>query len=118
MGPVRKHPKIDKSTKEKVIQDYLLGQLRKFLPDAYVTKVVEAYPNGTPDVVVCHKGTFVGIEVKRPYGGRVSELQMQARDKILRAGGCWHIVKLPEEVDALIDQLLGESCEPAPECTK
>lgn len=108
MKTTRKHPKIDKDTKEKVIQDYLLKQLRERLPNVYTTKVIEAYPNGTPDVLACYKGMFIGIEVKRPYGGRTTELQKQARDKILLSGGCWYMVKLPEEVDDLIDHLLGE----------
>lgn len=44
-------------------------------------------PAGTPDILACVKGVFVGIEVKKPKGGRVSELQKLKLTQIEKAGG-------------------------------
>lgn len=33
---------------------------------AYVVKVIQASKAGVPDLLVCYKGMFIGIEVKRP----------------------------------------------------
>lgn len=44
-------------------------------------------PAGTPDILACVKGVFVGIEVKKPKGGRVSELQKFKLAQIEKAGG-------------------------------
>lgn len=44
-------------------------------------------PAGTPDILACVKGVFVGIEVKKPKGGRVSELQKLKIKQIEQAGG-------------------------------
>lgn len=41
---------------------------------------------GTPDIIACVNGRFVGIEVKRPDGGKVSALQ-KAKIKLIRASG-------------------------------
>lgn len=41
---------------------------------------------GTPDVLACVNGYFVGIEVKQP-GGVVSELQKAKIDLIRQSGG-------------------------------
>lgn len=43
--------------------------------------------SGTPDILACVKGVFVGIEVKKPKGGRVSELQKLKIKQIEQAGG-------------------------------
>ncbi|MDC3412557.1 VRR-NUC domain-containing protein [Terrihalobacillus insolitus] len=42
---------------------------------------------GTPDIIACVNGWFVAIEVKRPDGGVVSELQKYHIDAIRKAGG-------------------------------
>lgn len=44
-------------------------------------------PAGTPDILACVKGVFVGIEVKKPKGGRASELQKLKIKQIEQAGG-------------------------------
>jgi len=44
-------------------------------------------PAGTPDILACVKGVFVGIEVKKPKGGRVSDLQKLKLAQIEKAGG-------------------------------
>lgn len=44
-------------------------------------------PAGTPDILACVKGVFVGIEVKKPKGGKVSDLQKLKIKQIEQAGG-------------------------------
>lgn len=68
---------------QKKITDYLdsLG--------AYYLKVHgSAYqPAGTPDLLCSVNGRFVGIEVKKPKGGIVSELQKFKIKEIQNSGG-------------------------------
>lgn len=44
-------------------------------------------PSGTPDLLACVNGKFVGIEVKKPKGGITSELQKFKIKQIKNAGG-------------------------------
>ncbi|EFR30595.1 hypothetical protein HMPREF9257_0562 [Eremococcus coleocola ACS-139-V-Col8] len=44
-------------------------------------------PAGTPDILACLKGRFIGIEVKKPKGGIVSPLQKLKIKQIQNAGG-------------------------------
>lgn len=44
-------------------------------------------PAGTPDILACIDGKFIGIEVKKPKGGVVSELQKLKIKQIKKAGG-------------------------------
>ena len=41
---------------------------------------------GIPDIICCYKGRFLGLECKLP-GGRLTQLQKRAIEKINRAGG-------------------------------
>lgn len=41
---------------------------------------------GIPDILCCHKGRFIAIEVKAP-NGKASELQLYNLKKIEEAGG-------------------------------
>lgn len=42
---------------------------------------------GVPDILVCCKGRFIGLEIKAP-NGRPSALQIRSLKKIHDAGGC------------------------------
>lgn len=52
---------------------------------------------GSPDIIVCYKGRWMGLEVKAEKG-RVSALQEEARLDIERAGGEYHIVRSLDDV--------------------
>ena len=56
---------------------------------------------GIPDIICCYKGRFLGLEVKLP-GGRLTELQKRALEKINRAGGIGRRVESVDEVRAAI----------------
>ena len=59
--------------------------------------------SGVPDLIVCYKGYFLGLEIKAT-GGRASELQKWNIDGIKRAGGVGMIV-YPTDWDELINLL-------------
>lgn len=66
----------------RAIMDYLL------LMGAWVFKVHGhlGQKKGVPDILACHRGRFIAIEVKRP-GGKLSEHQEQQLEEIRVAGG-------------------------------
>ena len=57
--------------------------------------------SGVPDIICCYKGRFLGLEVKLP-GGKLTELQKRAIEKINRAGGIACRVESVEDVRAVI----------------
>lgn len=56
---------------------------------------------GIPDIICCYKGRFLGLEAKLP-GGKLTELQKRALDKINRAGGIARRVESVDDVRAVI----------------
>ena len=70
----------------------------------YVARVLKASKSGTPDLLVCVKGSgrFMALEVKRPSGGVVSPLQKHHIEKINGVGGVAGIVKSVEDVKELL----------------
>lgn len=59
--------------------------------------------SGVPDIICCYKGRFLGLEAKLP-GGKLTELQKRAIDKINRAGGIACRVESVNDVKAVIAQ--------------
>lgn len=59
--------------------------------------------SGVPDLIVCYKGYFLGLEIKAK-NGRASELQKWNIDGIKKAGGVGMIV-YPADCDELINLL-------------
>ena len=57
--------------------------------------------SGIPDIICCYKGRFLGLECKMP-GGRLTELQKRAIEKINRAGGIACRVERVEDVKRVI----------------
>jgi hypothetical protein len=47
---------------------------------------------GVPDLLILHKGTLIGLELKS-RSGRVSRAQKEVRLEMLRAGGLWFLVR-------------------------
>ena len=74
-------------TPEKKIENQIKRYLDKI--GAYHVKIHGSafMPSGTPDILACVNGRFVGIEVKKAKGGVVSELQKQKIKLIQEAGG-------------------------------
>lgn len=59
---------------------------------------------GIPDIICCYKGRFLGLEVKLP-GGRLTELQKRAIEKINCAGGIACRVESVEDVREIITRV-------------
>ncbi|MGM8215151.1 VRR-NUC domain-containing protein [Bacillaceae bacterium W0354] len=72
--------------KEKTIENQIKGYL-----DQIGAWYIKTHGNmfskaGTPDIIACINGTFVGIEVKKP-GGQPSALQLAQIKRIEQSGG-------------------------------
>lgn len=63
----------------------------------YAVNVKQAGRNGVPDILACHEGKFVGIEVKTPVG-RVAPLQELNIQWIEEAGGIAFVARSVEDV--------------------
>ncbi len=59
--------------------------------------------SGVPDIICCYKGRFLGMECKLP-GGRLTELQKRAINKINRAGGIARRVESVQDAMDIIHQ--------------
>lgn len=58
--------------------------------------------NGLPDLMMVCDGRFFAFEVKRPYVGRQTTLQVKTIESINAAGGHAAIVSYPSEVRTLL----------------
>lgn len=82
------------------------NKIKRYLDSlgAYYLKVHgSAYqPAGTPDILACINGRFIGIEVKKPKGGVVSDLQKLKLRQIENAGGVGIIARNVSDVSERI----------------
>ena len=95
---------------EKDYQKKIITRIRKLFPDAFVWKA-SAGPysmGGIPDVCCVINGRFYGFEVKRPFFGRLSDLQRRMVDRIIAAGGLAYVVTSAEQVEELLAPELGK----------
>lgn len=77
--------KLTTTQSEGNFQKRVLRDLKK-LGHCYFLKTQEKARKGVPDLIICLKGRFIAIELKRE-GEEPTELQEYVLDKILRAGG-------------------------------
>ena len=77
------------------LQQKILAEL-KTKPDTFVFKTIQCNVRGIPDIIVCHKGTFIAIEVKDGKD-KLSEIQKEQLLRIEAAGGtawtCYNIME-------------------------
>lgn len=82
------------------------NKIKKYLDSigAYYLKVHgSAYqPAGTPDILCCINGRFVAIEVKKPVGGVVSDLQKLKLKQVESAGGVGMVARSVSDVSERI----------------
>ena len=84
------------------IREYILS----IEPSAHIYKVYGSgySKKGEPDLLVCFRGRFVGLEVKDPknksYGA--TALQIQRIKEIRKSGGIAAVVTSPEDVEVLL----------------
>jgi len=61
--------------------------------------------NGDPDMVVCIRGLFVGIEAKS-WDGHQEPIQKMRQKQIERAGGIYILARSVEDVSRVLDKLI------------
>jgi len=59
---------------------------------------------GVPDIIICYRGLFLGVETKLP-SGQVSQIQKHVHGQIRAAGGTVVVVRSEEEADRLISAI-------------
>lgn len=73
------------------------------------TKIGDRYVRfgapGSPDILACVNGRFVGVEVKRPRGGKLSKAQKAAQDALLHAGGIYLVVRDVSDLNTALTAL-------------
>lgn len=89
---------------QKKIKDHLE---KKYGRAIYVRKVTQGpySEGGIADLLVVHRGRYIGFEVKRPVVGEPTKLQLANQELVAKAGGVYAIVTWPEEAEAIIEML-------------
>ena len=84
------------------------NKIKRYLDSlgAYYLKVHGSgyQPSGTPDILACVNGRFIGIEVKKPTGGVVSDLQKLKLKQIENAGGVGIIARDVSDVSVSLER--------------
>ena len=92
--------------KESYYQTKILQYLKAKYPKAFIWKAA-AGPysySGIPDVCMVLDGTYYGFEVKRPFIGKPSKMQLRTIRLIRQAGGVAGIVTSIKDVDEMIQE--------------
>jgi len=79
---------------ENKIKSYLRDELGAYVVKYHGSKFSQA---GVPDILVCHMGRFIGIEVKAP-GEQPTELQKWNIKRINETGGMAFVAESLEQV--------------------
>ena len=74
---------------ERDLQGKIITDARK--RGCYVVKVIQASRAGVPDILMCHMGRFIAVEVKR-LKMKAKPLQNENAELIRKAGGIAVIV--------------------------
>lgn len=97
--------------KESYFQKKIMNWLMKNFPNAGVWKEA-AGPysrHGLPDITCIIKGLYYGFEVKRPFIGKLSEIQKDTIDWINESGGRAYVVTSEKEVAEILKDELKEA---------
>ena len=109
----RSRRKPDLRPREKAIQKEIVAWLRWRCPDVWVVRINSGGARikgqfvrfndtaGTPDLLLCVAGRFVGIEVKRP-GEKPSAVQLACHAAIRAAGGVVIVADSVTDVEAAL----------------
>lgn len=91
--------------REKVVETKIKDYL--FSKGIYHFKVhgSKFMPAGIPDIVCCYRGSFLGIEVKRPGAKNEQSEQQKVHERnIIKSGGTYLLVDSLDEVVAYVEQ--------------
>ena len=87
---------------ESKIQSKILKNLKEL--GVYAHKNITTNKKGVPDIIVCFKGKYLALEVKRP-GGKTTELQDYNIVKIKQSGGVAEVVYSWEDVYYILKRM-------------
>lgn len=97
-----------KMTSEKALQDKILGWLKSHRSTVWYLKVFGSgvQTGGVPDLLLCKKGKFIAIELKRPDGkGRASPRQLAQIRRIKKANGIGVVIDNYEDFIKLMEAI-------------
>lgn len=73
----------------------------KTIPYLWYYKASDKWTSGIPDLIICYKGKFIGIELKTAKG-KVSKIQEFVGKKICAAGCVFAVCRSLKEVKEVI----------------
>ena len=101
---------------QSIIIDYLIyleGQGKLFFQRTNNTpiyqenryrRLAKGQKKGFPDIILCYRGTFIGLEVKTETGKQSKEQKWNQR-KIIDNGGHYFIVRSLDDVKEILEKL-------------
>lgn len=99
-------------TPEGRIKKQIKEYLDSMRPDIWYYLAQDKFTIGIPDIIICYRGWFIALEVKRPeYSSRERKkvtLQKLIGGKIEKSGGIFEIVSSLDEVVRIFEEEFGE----------
>lgn len=91
--------KVSESSFQKTVLDFL-----KTLPNCYAIKTIRTNRSGTPDIIMCLNGKFIGLELKRE-GEKPEKIQYHHLVQIEGCGGIglWTSPSRWQETKAILE---------------
>jgi hypothetical protein len=87
---------------ESEVQAKILNFLRA-QNNLVVIKVIVATTNGTADILVCYRGRFIAIEVKRDINSKPDPLQVEFLNDVINAGGQAIVTSSVKDVQLILE---------------
>lgn len=86
---------------EAELQNKIIKALKKHQPDVKVIKIHDKYTSGISDLIICHRGKFVAIELK-VGNNKPTKLQELFLMQIEEAGGVVGVAYSIEDVERIL----------------
>ena len=100
MSALAKKRNAERHTKEISVEEHLREQVQR--AGGFCIKLPANQAVGIPDRLVILQNYVLFIELKRPFGGRVSETQKWWRNRLRDMGHHSHVIRTKAEVDELM----------------
>lgn len=92
------------SDPEKQVEQYLVDKITNL--GGIPWKFTSPGTPGVPDRIVIMNGLICFIELKRPKGGRISDIQAWRINQLDKQGMKAYVLKNKEQVDYLVEQMM------------
>ena len=92
-----------KNVREHVVEKYLVDCIEGIGGECLKLEVKGR--RGWPDRLVIIQDKIFFVELKRPKGGRLSELQKLRKHRLAGLGAVVYVLKNHQQIDALIEEL-------------